>query len=95
MSGQPHHFALHSLAWTAIVFCLIAAWGTRARAEDVVRVLVAEGRPALTLVSAGPLTLTDGTGQRTLGQRAAGGSFASRSSATASSSAISDGPSRA
>jgi stage II sporulation protein D len=75
MSGQHHRSALHSLAWTALVFCLVAAWGTGALAEDVVRVLVAEGRPALTLAGAGPLTLTDGTGQRTLGQRAAGGEF--------------------
>jgi stage II sporulation protein D len=73
MSGRPHRFPWHSPAWAALGLCLVAAWGDGARAEDVVRVLVAEGRPTLTLASVGPLTLTDGTGRRTLGRRAAGG----------------------
>jgi stage II sporulation protein D len=42
-------------------------------AADTLRVLLAEGRPGLTVASAGPLTLTDVSGRRILAQRKSGG----------------------
>ena len=75
MSRRDHRSTLRSCAWGAVSFCLIVICGAGAQAEDTVRVLVAEGRPTLTLASAGPLTVTDGTGRRTLGQRATGREF--------------------
>lgn len=75
MSGRNRRSTWCSLAWVVFAFCLTVIWGPGAQAEDTVRVLVAEGRPTLTLASAGPLTVTDGTGRRTLSQRAGGGEF--------------------
>ena len=75
MSRRSRHRTLRSLAWAAFAFCLVVVWGAGAQAEDTVRVLVAEGQPTLTLASAGPLTVTDGKGQRTLSHRAGGGEF--------------------
>ena len=52
---------------------LAALWCAPAAAADTVRVLLAEGRPVVTVASAGWLTLTDASGRRILAQRAAGG----------------------
>jgi stage II sporulation protein D len=52
---------------------LAALWGAPAGASETVRVLLAEGRTAATVTSAGTLTLTDGAGRRVVAQRAAGG----------------------
>ncbi len=52
----------HRLASALVALCLFIAWGGRAQAEETVRVLVAEGRPTITLASLGPFTLTDGSG---------------------------------
>jgi stage II sporulation protein D len=42
---------------------------------ETVRVLLAEGRPALVVGSGGPLTLTDASGRRVLAQRTTGGGY--------------------
>jgi stage II sporulation protein D len=55
------------------VICLAALWGAPAGAADDVRVLLAEGRAAVTVASTGSLTLTDASGRRILAQRMAGG----------------------
>lgn len=54
------------------LLALIAA-APVAVAADTVRVLLAEGRPAVTIGSAGALTLTDVTGRQVLANRAGGG----------------------
>jgi stage II sporulation protein D len=48
------------LAWSSLVFL------SAARAEDLVRVLVAEGRPALSLAGGGAFTVTDLSGRQLL-----------------------------
>ncbi len=61
----PMGLLLGVLALTVAVPVAIAA--------DTVRVLLAEGRPNVTVASAGALTLTDASGQRVLARRAGGG----------------------
>ncbi|MBI2456979.1 MAG: SpoIID/LytB domain-containing protein [candidate division NC10 bacterium] len=56
----------------ALAVCLAADPGAGSAAAQNVRVLVAEGRPALTVGSAGGLTITDATGRRVLAQRGSG-----------------------
>lgn len=52
---------------------LAVLWSAPAGAAETVRVLLAEGRSAITVASAGSLTLTDISGRRILAQRTAGG----------------------
>ena len=56
-----------------VLICFAVLSGAEAGAADTVRVLLAEGRPAVTVGSAGPLTLTDVSGRRILAQRMSGG----------------------
>jgi stage II sporulation protein D len=58
---------------TLLLIGLAALWSVPAGAADTVRVLLAEGRPAVTVASAGVLTLTDVTGRRVVAHRVAGG----------------------
>jgi len=57
---------------TGVLICFAVLWGAAAGAADAVRVLLAEGRPVVTVASAGPLTLTDVSGRRILGRRVSG-----------------------
>ncbi len=59
-----------ALMTAALLFTVAASAAT---AEDTVRVLLAEGRPVVTVGSPGPLTLTDVSGRRILARRMGGG----------------------
>ncbi len=63
----------HLCATTGLVMGLALLGSAAASAADTVRVLLAEGRPALTVASTGALILTDVSGRRILAQRARGG----------------------
>lgn len=65
MSRPGRVFAL-----AALVVCLMGIPGRAFAAAPAVRVLVAEGRPSLTVASGGGLTTTDASGRRILAQRA-------------------------
>ena len=75
MSGQRRGWPRRTIALAAVAVCLTADPGAGSAAAQNVRVLVAEGRPALTLGSAGGLTITDATGRRILAHRGSGESL--------------------
>jgi stage II sporulation protein D len=60
------------LAWTAAVAGFWASAGATGAAAQTVRVLVAEGRTAVTVASRGGLIVTDATGRRTLARQGDG-----------------------
>lgn len=62
-----HRQALLALLLSAAVPVPVAI------AADTVRVLLAEGQPSITVASAGPLVVADGSGRRVLAQRPSGG----------------------
>lgn len=59
--------------FTGLLFFAVAVPVPVAVAADSVRVLLTEGRPAITVASVGQLTLTDFSGRRILAQRTGGG----------------------
>ena len=69
ISGRPTGWRY---VMTGALSCFAVLSGAAAGAADTVRVLLAEGRPAVTVASAGPLTLTDVSGRRILAQRVSG-----------------------
>ena len=71
--GQPDMRRLRMTCFTTLLCAGLVAPGI-AQAETV-RVLLAEGRPALVVGSGGPLTLTDASGRRVLAQRTTGGGY--------------------
>jgi stage II sporulation protein D (peptidoglycan lytic transglycosylase) len=64
-----------TVALAALVLCLLALTGARNAEAQPVRVLLAEGRKAVTVASVGGLTITDPTGLRILAQQAGGAPF--------------------
>lgn len=72
MRGRRRFWPRRTLAVAALAVCLAADPGAGSAAAQNVRVLVAEGRPALTVGSPGGLTITDATGRRVLAQRGSG-----------------------
>lgn len=72
MTGRRRSWPSRTLAVAALAVCLAADPGAGSAAAQNVRVLVAEGRPALTVGSPGGLTITDATGRRVLAQRGSG-----------------------
>ncbi len=75
MRGQGSSWFGWGLAGTALLVCLAGLPRTGSAAVPGVRVLVAEGRTALSVSSGGGLTITDATGQRILSQRGSGEAF--------------------
>lgn len=75
MSEPPAPRPRRPRALAALVLCLLALSGGRIAEAQPVRVLLAEGRTAVTVASAGGLTITDPTGRRILAQRANGVPF--------------------
>jgi stage II sporulation protein D len=71
--GQPDMRRLRMICFTSLLCAGLVAPGV-VQAETV-RVLLAEGRPALLIGSGGPLTLTDASGRRILAQRTTGGGY--------------------
>ena len=71
--GQPDMRRLRMACFTTLLCAGLVVPGI-AQAETV-RVLLAEGRPALVVGSGGPLTLTDASGRRVLAQRTTGGGY--------------------
>jgi stage II sporulation protein D len=71
--GQPDMRRLRRTFFTTLLCAGLVVPGI-AQAETV-RVLLAEGRPALVVGSGGPLTLTDASGRRVLAQRTTAGGY--------------------
>ena len=75
MRQQPAGRPRRPLALATLTLCLAALTGPRLAGAQPVRVLLAEGRTAFTVASAGGLTITDATGRHILAQRAGSASF--------------------
>ena len=72
MTGRRRSWPSRTIALAAVAVCLAAGPEAGSAAVQNVRVLVAEGRSALTVSSDGGLTITDATGRRVLAQRGSG-----------------------
>ncbi len=72
MRGQGSSRLKWGPAVAALLVCLAGMPRAGSAAAPSVRVLVAEGRPSLTVASGGGFTITDATGRRILAQRGTG-----------------------